>query len=89
MGKGLTLCLSTVTRVLIATLFSINSVSANDSHMHTAPWEACENMQKSRQCSYINGDDDLFQGTCQLFSNVLMCVRNQPIIHIKHLVKDI
>jgi hypothetical protein len=71
------------------TLLYISSASAHDSHTHTAPWEACEHMKKSKQCAYINGDGDLFQGTCQLFSDVLMCVRNQPIIHVKDLAKEI
>lgn len=55
--------------------------NAHDSHTHSAPWQACESKQKSAQCSYSNGENDLFKGSCQLFSETLMCVRNQPIIH--------
>jgi hypothetical protein len=74
--------------LFVILLLSISKVSAHDSHTHTAPWQACESLQKTDQCSYTNGDGDLFKGTCQLFNEVLMCVRNQPIIHVKDLVKD-
>jgi hypothetical protein len=76
--------------VIFLTFILLSSIAnAHDSHIHTAPWEACEDMKKSKQCAYTNGDGDLFQGTCQLFSDVLMCVRNQPIIHVKNLAKKI
>lgn len=61
--------------------------NAHDSHTHSAPWQACESKQKSAQCSYTNGENDLFKGSCQLFSETLMCVRNQPIIHADAQVK--
>jgi hypothetical protein len=74
--------------VLISLFLSVFSVSAHDSHVHTAPWQACEEKKKSEQCSYTNGEHDLFKGSCQLFSEVLMCVRNQPIIHVEVLTTD-
>lgn len=73
--------------VLTVIFLSTFTVSAHDSHTHTAPWQACEDKKKSEQCAYKNGDDDLFKGSCQLFSEVLMCVRNQPIIHAVDLTK--
>jgi len=76
-----------VTVVLTTVLSSIMTVSAHDSHNHKAPWQACEEKKKLERCSYTNGDDDLFKGSCQLFSEVLMCVRNQPIIHAEDVAK--
>lgn len=73
---------------IVMVLFSIFSVNAHDSHTHEAPWQACEQKQKSQQCSYNNGAGDLFKGTCQLFSKVLKCVRNEPIISANELAKQ-
>tara|TARA_R110000744_G_scaffold35132_1_gene81588 strand:+ start:13125 stop:13409 length:285 start_codon:yes stop_codon:yes gene_type:complete len=78
------LCIVTVT--CIASLAF--TASAHDSHTHSAPWQACENKQKTAQCSFTNGDEDLFKGSCQMFSETLMCVRNQPIIHADALGKQ-
>lgn len=75
--------------VLTIVFSSVFTVSAHDSHTHTAPWKACEEKKKSEQCSYTNGDEDLFKGSCQLFSESLMCVRNQPIIYAEELAKDV
>ena len=83
MTKFIHLCIS----LFIITLCNIKLANAHDSHTHTAPWQACENIQKTEQCSYTNGDGDLFKGTCQLFNKVLMCVRNQPIIYVEDLAK--
>jgi hypothetical protein len=71
----------------IAALYLMPAM-AHDSHVHKAPWQACEQKQKSQQCSYHNGAGDLFKGTCQLFSKVLMCARNQPIIYADKLAKQ-
>jgi len=54
---------------------------AHDSHTHKAPWKACSAKKKEDLCTYKNGQDDLFKGTCQSFRQQLMCVRNQPIIY--------
>lgn len=56
------------------------SVLAHSGHTHKAPWEACFDAEKDQACEYKNGNKDIFKGTCQLFSERLMCVRNQPII---------
>ncbi|MGB2740859.1 MAG: hypothetical protein WBC60_09950 [Cognaticolwellia sp.] len=78
-------------RVILLTfaIFGSYAASAHDSHTHSAPWQACENKQKSAQCSFTNGDDDLFKGSCQVFTDTLMCVRNQPIIHVETLDKKL
>lgn len=65
--------------LLLISSFSL-SIFAHEGHIHKAPWEACEKKQKEDNCSYVNGDNDLFRGSCQYFSNKLMCVRNKPII---------
>ena len=41
--------------------------------------KACDNKQRSDQCQYEGGHDDLYIGSCQYMSDSLMCVRNQPI----------
>ena len=55
-------------------------VLAHKGHSHKAPWEACLGTQKDQACEYKNANKDLFKGTCQVFSERLMCVRNSPII---------
>ncbi|TYK65113.1 hypothetical protein [Colwellia echini] len=72
--------LAVISLFLLSSLFT---VSAHDSHTHSAPWQACETKAKAEQCSYTNGAGDLFKGSCQLFSESLMCVRNEPIIYAK------
>ena len=67
--------------IILFVLVSFNlSVFAHAGHSHKAPWDACKDKQKESICSYQNGEHDLFQGTCQYFSDSLMCVRNKPII---------
>jgi len=72
---------------LLTILACTSSASAHDSHTHQAPWQACAEKQIKEACSYTNGDEDLFKGSCQLFNEALMCVRNEPIIHVKALAK--
>lgn len=76
-----------VSFVFIFMFSNLFVANAHDSNSHKAPWKACENKFKTEQCSYTNGDRDLFKGTCQTFSDVLMCVRNQPIIRAEDLLK--
>ena len=73
---------------LLTILACTSSASAHDSHTHQAPWQACAEKQIKKACSYTNGDEDLFKGSCQLFNEVLMCVRNEPIIHFEDLSKE-
>lgn len=67
--------------------FALN-VSPHDSHTHKAPWVACEEKNKAAECSYKNGTGDFFKGSCQSFQEILMCVRSEPIIYAKDLVKQ-
>ena len=80
-------------KLFIVTLFmmlsSLLTASAHDSHTHKAPWQACEDKEKSASCVYQNGKGDVFKGSCQLFSEALMCVRNQPIIHAGSPIKKV
>jgi hypothetical protein len=55
-------------------------ILAHSGHTHKAPWEACFDAKKDQACEYRNANKDIFKGTCQVFSERLMCVRNQPII---------
>jgi hypothetical protein len=57
------------------------SVNAHQGQTHKAPWQSCEGAQKEDKCSYTNHSGDLYKGSCQLFSEALMCVRNEPIIY--------
>lgn len=66
---------------LAMTLF----LSTNNSYAHSgsttkAAWEACENKAKSESCKYTGVHNGIYKGTCQSFSEKMMCVRNQPII---------
>lgn len=74
--------LNTIKSVLFT--FSLISIPlpilAHSGHTHKAPWEACFDAKKDQTCEYKNADKDIFKGTCQVFSERLMCVRNSPII---------
>ena len=67
-------------KIFVFIMLSLSVLFAHDGHTHNAPWEACENIKLSDDCSYENKNEDLFVGTCQEFSKKLMCVRNKPII---------
>ena len=64
--------------VLISLFLSVFSVSAHDSHVHTAPWQACEEKAVNQECSYTTHNKKA-SGTCQAMNNILMCVRNKPL----------
>ena len=56
------------------------SASAHDSGDGNAfMWRACDGRQLDDACAFQNAEHDLYRGSCQLMSNVLVCVRNQPI----------
>lgn len=58
-------------------------------HGSNFPWAACENKEASQVCSYITPSDQKHIGTCQSMHNVLMCVRNKPIIDLNaNAIKD-
>ncbi len=58
---------------------STSAVFAHGIH-NKAPWAACEAQERGASCAYTDGHDDLYRGSCQLISNALLCVRNQPIV---------
>ncbi|QDE31892.1 hypothetical protein [Shewanella polaris] len=63
---------------------------AHEEHVFKAPWNACADAVKTQQCAYTNVNGDLFKGTCRVFSEALMCVRNQPIITAENVtLKDV
>lgn len=70
-----------VVSVLLTSFLS--TLMAHGDHQHHAIWKACEKIKKDDNCSYTNGNGDLFIGTCQAFSDTLMCVRNKPIVKAK------
>lgn len=75
------------TAICCLSILPLLTANAHDSHTHEAPWQACADKQNTQQCEFKNGDGDLHKGSCQLFSETLMCVRNQPIIHAEDLEK--
>lgn len=75
----------------IAVLTSCLLVSlANQAFAHSggnhnpAPLEACSELSKAAACSYTNHHGDLYKGTCRVFSDALLCVRNEPIVKAVH-----
>ena len=68
---GFTIC-------LVAASFS-QSLLAHSGNANDVAWQACEAKAASDQCSFQNANEDTYRGTCQLMSDSLMCVRNQPI----------
>jgi hypothetical protein len=53
--------------------------SAHASIINNKAWQVCENHMKSDSCEYTDNHEDIYRGTCQLMSEKLLCVRNQPI----------
>jgi hypothetical protein len=70
-GGGLTLSLACFTAV------------AHNGHGDELPWQACSEAKKNDSCEYTNSHKTLFRGNCKAFNEVLMCVRNQPIIQVE------
>lgn len=58
--------------------------AAHGQHVNTKPWKACEEAIKDAPCSYVVNETDLYKGSCQAMSEVLMCVRNMPIEKIEY-----
>ena len=76
MGKGLCFMLC----------FGIRSWMPQLAHAHSSlinnkAWQVCENQEKSDACGYTDNLEDIYRGTCQLMSEKLLCVRNQPIVN--------
>lgn len=77
-------------RVVTTLVFCVCSLTVNAHELiHEAPWDACESAEKSQECSYSNEEGDLYRGTCQIFSEALMCVRNQPILYAERRNTDL
>ncbi|MGJ8668788.1 MAG: hypothetical protein ACSHXK_04790 [Oceanococcus sp.] len=72
--------------LLAGFILTVLSVSAANAHGNSnmAPWEACKAQERGAACSFQDGHGDEYRGSCQLFSDALMCVRNQPIIRHSH-----
>lgn len=70
---------------ILATLITIltSNLFAHEGHSNKIPWEVCNKKQKDEICSYEDTKHNLYIGTCQLFIDTLMCVRNKPIIKAK------
>lgn len=63
----------------VVTLSVTTSVIAHQGSLNQLPWVACEDKVLNDACEFYNSNEDKFRGTCQSISEVLMCVRNQPI----------
>ena len=53
---------------------------AHSSIINNKAWQVCENQAKSDACEYTDNHEDIYRGSCQLMSEKLLCVRNQPIV---------
>jgi hypothetical protein len=59
------------------------TVAAHNGHGDELPWQACSEAKKNDSCEFTNSHKTLFRGNCKAFNEVLMCVRNQPLIQIE------
>jgi hypothetical protein len=72
-------------------LIAVLSISAAHSHegvVSSAPFLACQNSEKTAECSYENDHGDLYIGSCRLFNTQLMCVRSKPIVKAESIKKS-
>lgn len=67
----------------LALLISSNYANAHAGHGDELQWQACSVAEKNDPCEYQNSHGDIYRGNCKLFSEALMCVRNEPIIRAK------
>lgn len=63
---------------LAAVAFS-QTLMAHTADVNKVAWQACDAKAASEPCSFENAANDVYRGTCQLMSDSMMCVRNQPI----------
>ena len=68
--------------IFVLASLALQSQAHQGSHSD-APIVACKEKKLTNQCEYSNHDGDIYRGTCRSFSDVLMCVRNKPIIKAK------
>ena len=52
---------------------------AHSAIINNEAWLVCENQTRSDACEFTDNHDSIYRGTCQLMSEKLLCVRNQPI----------
>jgi hypothetical protein len=53
---------------------------AHSSVINNKAWQVCESSMRSDSCEYTDNHHDIYRGTCQVMSEKLLCVRNQPIV---------
>lgn len=73
--------MSLVTKVIVCLmpLLVVANVTAHQGTLNQLPWMACEDKNLNDSCVFYNASEDVYRGTCQSMSEVLMCVRNQQI----------
>jgi hypothetical protein len=63
---------------------SCQNVFAHAGHYNKAPYDACVDLSVNASCEYTDVNETvLYVGTCQVFSDVNMCVRNKPLVFLK------
>lgn len=71
---------TTVHLLAITTLaFFSQHAWAHSGNSNKVAWEVCNAKEVSDQCTFQNSVNDVYRGACQLMSDELLCVRNQPI----------
>jgi len=69
-------------------LLFISAAHGHEGVVSSAPFKACQNLEKKAECSYENDHGDLYIGSCRLFNTQLMCVRSKPIVKAESLKKS-
>ncbi|MDO6567624.1 hypothetical protein Q4561_11200 [Alteromonas sp. 1_MG-2023] len=58
-------------------------VLAHSGHIHDDAVLACKAKTKGDTCSYIVADTKRYKGSCQIFNENRLCVRNKPIEYLQ------
>ena len=70
--------------LILSLLINTGSANAHGGNLSESALEASEDKKRSQECKYEGHHDDLYIGTCQYVSeDILICVRNKPIQHLK------
>lgn len=74
----------TLFTLLLASIGGSSVAFAHGQHVNQKPWQVCKEATLGDDCSYTvdtheEGKVKLHKGSCQAMSEVLMCVRNQPL----------
>lgn len=56
------------------------TAAAHSTIINNQAWQVCEARERSDACEYTDNHENIYRGTCQLMSEKLLCVRNQPIV---------